>query len=399
MATLDELDAQWNAQYAVVLAKNKERIAALTAVALSAEYQNGNEATKSRLESQSGPAEAARLAFNEENQKLTAIANEFNAAKREAAATAKATAAEAKAAEPESTVKTPGATNDSQSDQATTNAYANPSLTPDPTTQTFDDGSSIQTFDDGSTLVTDSKGGYSSTNSTDSDSGQESRSGNLRSIFGGAISKGAEPSTSKGASAKWGGAKDLRAYLRVPGSYLSSNYTSALKEFAGILFPYTPDISYDNQANYSAVNPTHSNYTQYFFKNSAVSAISVTGKFTVQNEKEAIIYLSVLHLLRSLTKMRFGDDSNAGAPPPVCRFDAYGDFMLSNVPVSVASFKTELPNSVDYISVKSGDFKTSLVPTISTINLSLNLMYSRKEIQEFSVDGWLSGSLKGRGYL
>ena len=97
--------------------------------------------------------------------------------------------------------------------------------------------------------------------------------------------------------------------------------------------------------------------------------------------------------------MRFGDDSNAGAPPPVCRFDAYGDFMLSNVPVSVASFKTELPNNVDYISVKSGNFKTSLVPTISTINLSLNLMYSRKEIQEFSVDGWLSGSLKGRGYL
>jgi hypothetical protein len=33
----------------------------------------------------------------------------------------------------------------------------------DPTTQVFDDGSSIQTFDDGSTLVTDSEGGITST--------------------------------------------------------------------------------------------------------------------------------------------------------------------------------------------------------------------------------------------
>lgn len=399
MATVDELDAQWNAQYEVVLAKKKELDVAQRAVALSAAYQNGNEATKNALIGQSGPAEAARLAFNEENQKLTAIANEFNAAKREVAAATKAAAAEAKAAEPESTVKTPGATNDSQSDQSTTDAYANPSLIPDTTTQTFDDGSSIQTFDDGSTLVTDSEGGYSSTDSTDSDSGQSARLSNLRSIFGNAISKGAEPSTSKGASAQWAGAKDLRVYLRVPGSYLTSIYTSGLQEFGGILFPYTPEISYDNQANYASINPTHSNYTQYFFKNSSVSAISVTGKFTVQNEKEAIIYLSVVHLLRSLTKMRFGSDFNAGAPPPVCRFEGYGDFMLRNIPVSVASFKTELPNGVDYISVKSGKFSTSLVPTISTINLSLNLMYSRKEIQDFSVDGWLSGSLKGKGYL
>jgi len=399
MATIDELDAQWNAQYQVVLAKRQELTTAQTAVALSAAYQNGNEATKTALLAQSGPAEAARLAFNAENQKLTAIATEFNAAKREAAAAAKAAAAEAEAAKPEATVKSSEATNPSQSDQATTDAYANPSLTPDPTTQTFDDGSSIQTFDDGSTLVTDSEGGYSSTDSTDSDSGQSARLSSLRSIAGSAIFKGAESSSSKGASAQWGGAKDLRVYLRVPGSYLSSIYTSQLQEFGGILFPYTPEISYDNQANYSAINPTHSNYTQYFFKNSSVSAISVTGKFTVQNEKEAIIYLSVLHLLRSLTKMRFGADFNAGAPPPVCRFEGYGDFMLRNVPVSVASFKTELPNGVDYISVNSGKFSTSLVPTISTISLSLNLMYSRKEIQDFSVDGWLSGSLKGKGYL
>jgi hypothetical protein len=294
------------------------------------------------------------------------------------------------------TVKdTEGTTNPSQSDQKTTNAYADPSKIPDPV-QTFDDGSSIQTFDDGSTLVTDSEGKLSSTESTDS-----SPRPALLSAAGTPISRGAESTKSKGASAQWGGAKDLRVYLRVPGSYLSGQYTSSLQEFAGIMFPYTPEISYDNQASYSAVNPVHTNYTQYFFKNSSVGPITVTGKFTVQNEKEAIIYLSVVHLLRSLTKMRWGSDEapNAGAPPPVCRFEGYGDFMLRNVPVVLASFKTDFPNTVDYISVNSGAFKTSLVPTISSISLTLNPMYSRKEIQDFSVSGWLSGNLKGKGYL
>jgi hypothetical protein len=394
MATVAELDAQWETQYQVLLAKRQELTTAQTALALSAAYQNASEAERAEL-AKSGPAEAARLAFNQENQKLTAIKKELDLAKAVEAKDAADKAAALEAAKPESTVKTSEATNESKSDQTTTSAYADPSKIPDPV-QTFDDGSSIQTFDDGSTLVTDSEGKLSSTESTDS-----SPRPALLSAAGTPISRGAESTKSKGASAQWGGAKDLRVYLRVPGSYLSGQYTSSLQEFAGIMFPYTPEISYDNQASYSAVNPVHTNYTQYFFKNSSVGPITVTGKFTVQNEKEAIIYLSVVHLLRSLTKMRWGSDEapNAGAPPPVCRFEGYGDFMLRNVPVVLASFKTDFPNTVDYISVNSGAFKTSLVPTISSISLTLNPMYSRKEIQDFSVSGWLSGNLKGKGYL
>jgi len=97
--------------------------------------------------------------------------------------------------------------------------------------------------------------------------------------------------------------------------------------------------------------------------------------------------------------MRFGSDKNAGSPPPVCRLDAYGDYMINNVPVVVASFKVEMPNTVDYISVKTEPYKTSLVPTMATISMTLNPMYSRSEMARFSVDGWLNGNLKNRGYL
>jgi hypothetical protein len=288
------------------------------------------------------------------------------------------------AEDPTTTVKSPETTNKSDTEQETEKKYSDPTRTPDIGNQTFDDGSSIQTFDDGSTLVTDSEGNISSTPASGRISG---------------VPKGAEPPVANPTSAQWAGAKDLRVFLRAPASYLSGPMTAPLTEFGGILFPYTPAVSYDNQASYGSVNPVHSNYTQYFFKNSSVGNITVAGKFTVQNEKEAIVWLSIQHLLRALTKMRFGKDANAGSPPPVCRLEGYGDFMLRNVPVVVSQFKIDYPDNVDYISVNSGVFKTSLVPTISSVSLTLNPSYSRKELQDFSVDAWLSGGLKGKGYL
>ena len=210
------------------------------------------------------------------------------------------------------------------------------------------------------------------------------------------------------AQAQWGPAKDLRVKLRVPEEYITPGTPSAgpsdiIFKNGGILFPYTPTISYDNRAEYSEQKPTHSNYRQYFYKNSSVGPINVVGKFTVQNEFEGAVLLGTLHLLRSLTKMRFGDDELAGSPPPVCRFDGYGDYMLYNVPVSIASWRHEIPEGVDFISVgrpgSSTTYGHSLVPVISTINIELNVMYSRREMLAHNVPSWLTGGLRYKGYL
>jgi len=217
---------------------------------------------------------------------------------------------------------------------------------------------------------------------------------------------GGVKATPAAAKAQWTEAQDLRAILRVPSSYLqpgdpSAGPKSILQRNGGILFPYTPTINVDNKAEYSSQNPLHSNFTQYFYKHSSVGPISVVAKFTVQNEEEGAILLAIIHLLRSLTKMRFGDDPQAGSPPPICRFDAYGDYMLYNVPVSVASWRHELPDAVDYITV-GRNYKAyghSMVPVLSTINLELNIMYSRQEMLNHNVPQWLSGALRGQGYL
>jgi hypothetical protein len=177
---------------------------------------------------------------------------------------------------------------------------------------------------------------------------------------------------------------------------VQSGITSALKSHGGIIFPFTPTISYDNKANYSEQNVMHSNFTQYFYKNSSVSSIRIEGKFTVQTPAEGVMLLATIHLLRSLTKMRFGNDPLAGSPPPICRLNAYGDYMLKNVPVSVASFTHNLPDNVDYITVgKYG----SMVPVLSTISIELNVMYSRQEMFDHNVPAWITGSLTGKGYL
>jgi hypothetical protein len=205
---------------------------------------------------------------------------------------------------------------------------------------------------------------------------------------------------------------DLRVKIRVPVTdYLGWETTNGPNEellrLGGIIFPYTPSISYEHKADYAPVNPTHSNFTQYFYKNSSITPISISGKFTVQNETDAGVYLATVHLLRALTKMRSGGsqtgDSDSGAPPPVCRLDAYGDFMLKNVPVVITSFKIELPEGIDYFvlgKLKSGIYKQASVPTVSTISVTCNPVYSRNEMQKFSVTGWLrDANSRKAGYL
>ena len=91
MATAKELDAQWEAQYLVVKQKNDERVAAVKALAALPANQNGSEAERAALTA-NGPANDARLAFNAESQKLTALKNELDtaiAAEKKAAEDAK----------------------------------------------------------------------------------------------------------------------------------------------------------------------------------------------------------------------------------------------------------------------------------------------------------------------
>ena len=117
----------------------------------------------------------------------------------------------------------------------------------------------------------------------------------------------------------------------------------------GVIFPYTPSIELSYQAKYGATDLTHSNYRGYFYQNSYVDNINIRGVFTAQDSNEARYLLAVIHFFRSVTKMFYGQDSQAGTPPPLVFLSGLGQFQFNNHPCVVSNFQYSLPNDVDYI--------------------------------------------------
>jgi hypothetical protein len=85
-----------------------------------------------------------------------------------------------------------------------------------------------------------------------------------------------------------------------------SGILDPLKATDGVIFPYTPQVMINYQANYNKTTPTHSNYAQYFYQSSEISDIQITGTFTAQSTKEADYLLAAIHFFRSATKMFYG---------------------------------------------------------------------------------------------
>ncbi len=278
-------------------------------------------------------------------------------------------------------------TNNSASELATQARYqAAEIITSDLSTQIFDDGSTLQTFDDGSTLAIGNNGRVSA-----------------------AVPYGAMPKQPGPPSVifkdvngtKLG--KDMRVKIRVPANYLVGK-AARLKQLSGVIFPYTPSLSYEYKADYTASNPLHSNFAINFYQRSSISAIAINGKFTVETPKDAEMYIATLHLLRSLTKMRSGGvkggDPDSGAPPPVCRLDAYGEDMMTNVPVAITSVRVELPDGVDYYTHQDAEGGMNSVPVLSTLAINCLPMFSRREMQQFNVTGYLSNpAFRKQGYM
>jgi hypothetical protein len=122
-----------------------------------------------------------------------------------------------------------------------------------------------------------------------------------------------------------------------------------LADTDGVIFPYTPTIDTSYQAKYANYDLTHSNYRGYFYQNSSVENITIKGTFTAQDTREAAYLLAVIHFFKSVTKMFYGQDAEAGTPPPLVYLSGYGQFQFNENPCVVSNFSYNLPTDVDYI--------------------------------------------------
>jgi len=151
--------------------------------------------------------------------------------------------------------------------------------------------------------------------------------------------------TGQGASADW----RVKISLASSASYLNSGILQPVTQTGGVIFPYTPTIETTYKAKYDSVDLVHSNYRGYFYKNSSPEEVSIRGTFTAQDSSEAAYLLAVIHFFRSVTKMFYGQDAEAGTPPPLVYLSAYGQYQFNKNPCVVTSFSYMLPQDVDYI--------------------------------------------------
>lgn len=131
----------------------------------------------------------------------------------------------------------------------------------------------------------------------------------------------------------------------------SNTLLKPLRDTDGIIFPYTPSINVQYNATYDQSVLTHSNYKIFQYTGSSVDSVTIGCDFTAQDTFEANYLMAVIHFLRSVTKMFYGQDQDPkpGVPPPLCYLTGLGAFQFDAHPLAITSFNYQLPTDVDYI--------------------------------------------------
>jgi hypothetical protein len=206
--------------------------------------------------------------------------------------------------------------------------------------------------------------------------------------------------------------KDWRLRLSLPKMFRDNaqnetDLLAPLNKTNGFVFPFTPTVLVSQSANYQSIQPVHTNYPYYSYQNSQVDQMTITGDFFVQNAAEARYWVACIHYLRSVTKMNFGVDQEAGQPPPVVRLNGYGDFVFNNVPVIINSFQFDMPKDVDYISTAVGatsatsdaieSTPTGWAPATSIVTVAVTPQYSRTKQSKFSLNDFIKDGYIGKG--
>ncbi len=264
----------------------------------------------------------------------------------------------------------------------------------------------------------------------------------LGRLFGAGLGRGAESVLgNQRATARWSnrnGQTDWRVKLTIPSesvqlqklffdlgnttdSPINYNLMKPLADTGGLIFPITPSVIIQHQANYSQLATTHANYPYYAYQNSEPANLTVVAEFPVQNQHDAEYWVAAIHFLRSVTKMFFGgDEATKGNPPPILKFNGYGNHVFKNVPVIVTNFTCELRSDVDYISTtqnqtfdrsqralqQEGVLRTftadshipeTWAPSLSTITVQIQPVYSRDSVKNFSMKKFVRGELYNQG--
>ena len=194
---------------------------------------------------------------------------------------------------------------------------------------------------------------------------------------------------------------DWRVRITCQWNIFNSPLFALLENTGGVVWPYLPTITVSTKADYSAINTTHSNYTNYAYKSSMVDDITITGEFSCETETDAAYWIAATTFFKTATKMFFGQGEFAGNPPLICNLTGYGASIFDKVPVIVKSFSVDLKDDVNY--VRCNSFGTNTwVPVLSTITVVVSPVYNRQRMRQFSLQDYARGKTadsSGVGYI
>lgn len=187
------------------------------------------------------------------------------------------------------------------------------------------------------------------------------------------------------------------------GAKHAQSILSILATTGGMIFPYTPQISFSQAVSYADLQLVHSNTDYPAYTRTPSVTISVTGKFTVQNQREGRYAMAAIHFLRTASKSYFGETDaragTAGLPPPVLLFSGYGPYMFSNVRVILKSHSWAFDENMDTISVSILG-KTVRLPALFSMQLELQVVQTpQRMLTKFSFDAFANGDLLSDGFL
>jgi hypothetical protein len=172
-----------------------------------------------------------------------------------------------------------------------------------------------------------------------------------------------------------------------------------LRDTSGMLFPYTPQISFSQAVNYMDLQLVHANSDFPAYTRTPSVSVSISGKFTVQNQTEGRYALACLHFLRAVSKCYFGkqDAAKAGLPPPILLLNGYGMYMFNNLRVILKNHSWQFDDSVDSVMVTVGSGSVRL-PALFSITCELTVVQTPQRMREqFSFDKFASGALMQQG--
>ena len=133
----------------------------------------------------------------------------------------------------------------------------------------------------------------------------------------------------------------------------------------GMIWPYQPNITYAQDVSYQEVSMTHTNQEFYAYTRTNAVKFTCEGEFSAQTQTDGLYSLAVIHFLRTVTKMYFGQGDNLGVPPPILLFDAYGTYMFNALPVIITQFSVTLPKDIDYVPIDMKNLGTTIDPNIA----------------------------------